>query len=139
MRILLAVLLINIESAIKDFEVYLKLEKSLSENSVEAYLSDISKFIDFLDNNKITIHPEKVDLDTLRKFIHWINNLGMSARTQARVISGIKSFYKFLLLEEKIETDPSALLEGPRLGMKLPDVLSVEEIDAIIAFIKSLL
>lgn len=123
------------DTAIKDFTIYLKLERSLSKNSIEAYLSDIQKFTNFLDNNKTKISPEKVDLDILRQFIHWINDLGMSARTQARVISGIKSFYKFLLLEEKIESDPSALLEGPRLGMKLPDVLSIEEIDAIIGAI----
>ncbi len=121
------------ENSIKGYEHYLKLEKSLSQNSIAAYINDINKLKDFLETNlnkKVT--PEKVKLDHLKSFIEWLNEKGVSPRTQARTISGIKSFFKFLLIDEKITSDPTALLESPKIGRKLPDILTMEEIDELI-------
>jgi integrase/recombinase XerD len=120
------------ENAKKGYENYLKLEKSLSQNSVAAYINDINKLVDFLNNNYKKITPEKVKLEYLKSFVEWLNNRGVSPRTQARTISGIKSFFKYLLIEGKITSDPTALLESPKIGRKLPDVLSMEEIDKLI-------
>lgn len=120
------------EDSKKGYENYLKLEKSLSQNSVAAYINDINKLIDFLDNNFKKLAPDKVKLQHLKSFIEWLNERGVSPRTQARTISGIKSFYKYLLIEGKITSDPTALLESPKIGRKLPDILSMEEIDALI-------
>lgn len=122
----------NWEEGKKGFENYLKLEKSLSLNSVSAYVNDINKLIGFLDKNYSNITPLKVKLDHLKSFIAWLNEREISPRTQARTISGIKSFYKFLLIEGKISSDPTALLESPKIGRKLPDILSMEEIDKLI-------
>lgn len=121
------------ENSIKGYEHYLKLEKSLSQNSIAAYINDINKLKDFLETNfnkKVT--PEKVKLDHLKSFIEWLNEKGVSPRTQARTISGIKSFFKYLLIDEKITSDPTALLESPKIGRKLPDILTMEEIDELI-------
>ena len=120
------------EDSKKGYENYLKLEKSLSQNSVSAYINDINKLIDFLEKNYKKIAPDKVKLSHLKSFIEWLNERGVSPRTQARTISGIKSFYKYLLIEEKITSDPTALLESPKIGRKLPDILSMEEIDSLI-------
>ncbi|SHF74529.1 integrase/recombinase XerD [Mariniphaga anaerophila] len=120
------------EESKKGFENYLKLEKSLSQNSIAAYINDINKLIEFLGKNFKRIGPEKVKLNHLKKFVEWLNEKGVSPRTQARTISGIKSFYKYLLIEEKISSDPTALLESPKIGRKLPDILSMEEIDTLI-------
>jgi len=123
------------QSYINGFKAFLKLEKSLSQNSVDAYLHDINKFTQYLEFKQLQHTPEKVDLHLLQDFLKWINELGMSARTQARVISGIKAFYKYLILENTIKVDPTELLESPKLGRKLPDTLSVEEIDRLISAI----
>jgi len=120
------------ENSKKGYENYLKLEKSLSQNSVAAYINDINKLIDFLNNNYKKITPERVKLEHLKSFVEWLNERGVSPRTQARTISGIKSFFKYLLIEEKITSDPTALLESPKIGRKLPDILSMEEIDKLI-------
>ncbi|MBL0049471.1 MAG: site-specific tyrosine recombinase XerD [Bacteroidetes bacterium] len=117
---------------IKGYSSYLKLERSLSENSIEAYEHDVEKFVQFLEFKKMELSPKQVELSHLREFLIWTNELGMSARTQARVISGIKSFYKYLLVENILDSDPTTLLEAPRLGRKLPEVLSIEEINALI-------
>ena len=117
---------------ISEYISYLKLEKSLSENSIEAYKRDIKMLLSFLEFKELKINPGEIELQHLRQFVGWINELGMSSRTQARVISGIKSFFKFLLIDEKIDSDPTALLEAPKTGRKLPEVLSVEEIDNLI-------
>jgi integrase/recombinase XerD len=122
----------NWQDYISEYISYLKLEKSLSENSIAAYKRDISMLLDFLEFKKLNIPPAEVELIHLRQFISWVNELGMSARTQARVISGIKSFYKFLLIDEKTDKDPTALLEAPKIGRRLPEVLSVKEIDDLI-------
>ena len=120
------------EDSKKGYENYLKLEKSLSQNSVAAYINDINKLIDFLDKNYKRVVPDRVKLPQLKSFVEWLNERGVSPRTQARTISGIKSFYKYLLIEGKINSDPTALLESPKIGRKLPDILSMEEIDSLI-------
>ncbi len=122
----------NWESEISEFRNYLKLEKGLSDNSIHAYVTDLFKLVQFLRDRGYTFGPEVVVLSHLKEMIEWVSNRGISPRTQARIISGIKSFYKFLLIEEKIEKDPTALLEAPKVGRKLPEILSVEEIDTII-------
>jgi len=122
-------------NALTEFKSFLKLEKSLSENSLEAYNNDIRKLIDYLNINNINIKPEKIKLNNLQDFLSWINEFGISPRSQARLISGIRAFYKYLLIEEKIKTDPTNLLEAPRIGRKLPEVLEIEEIDAMIDII----
>ena len=122
----------NWESEINAFRDYLKLEKGLSDNSIHAYVTDLYKLVHFLQDQGLTFGPDKVTLQHLKDLMGWINNRGISPRTQARIISGIKSFYKFLLIEEKVEKDPTALLEAPKVGRKLPEILSVEEIDLII-------
>ena len=120
------------EDSKKGYENYLKLEKSLSQNSIAAYINDINKLVDFLKANQKKVSPERVKLQHLKSFVAWLNEKGVSPRTQARTISGIKSFYKYLLIEGKITSDPTALLESPKIGRKLPDILSMEEIDSLI-------
>lgn len=123
------------QSYIKGFKAYLQLEKSLSPNSVEAYQRDIEKLTQFMEYHQINVQPDKLTLHQLQDFLKWANNLGMSPRTQSRVISGIKAFYKYLILENVITINPTTLLESPKLGRKLPDTLSVEEIDKLISAI----
>lgn len=120
---------------IKGFRSFLALERSLSENSIEAYLHDIEKFVQFLESKKYGLSPKEIQLTHLQEFLKWINELGMSASSQARVISGIKSFYKYLLLENVLNADPTTLLEAPKLSRLLPDTLSLEEINELIAAI----
>jgi integrase/recombinase XerD len=119
-------------SFIKGYKAYLQLEKSLSVNSVDAYVHDVHKFAQYLDFANLNLSPEKIELHHFQDFLKWINELGMTARTQARVISGIKGFYKYLLLENITATDPTEMLESPKIGRKLPNTLSVEEIDLLI-------
>ncbi|MCY1723097.1 site-specific tyrosine recombinase XerD [Prolixibacteraceae bacterium Z1-6] len=120
------------EDSKKGYENYLRLEKSLSQNSIAAYVNDINKLVVFFEKKFKGIAPDKVKLDHLKSFVEWLNERGVSPRTQARTISGIKSFYKYLLIEGDITSDPTALLESPRIGRKLPDILSMEEIDTLI-------
>lgn len=120
---------------IRDFKIFLSLEKSLSENSVEAYLRDVSKLQTYFEIHSMDVPAETVNINHLRDFIKYLNKLCVSPRSQARIISGLKSFFKYLLLEERIQLDPSALLETPRIGRKLPEVLSVREIDTLISCI----
>jgi integrase/recombinase XerD len=117
------------------FKSFLKLEKSLSENSIDAYSRDLDKLYQFSASFNKSKKIEELELIDLQKFIHWISDLGMSPKSQARVVSGIKGFYKFLLIEELIKADPSKLLETPKTGIKLPDTLSLEEIDTLISAI----
>jgi integrase/recombinase XerD len=116
----------------KGYETFLRIEKSLSPNSVSAYVNDINKLISFVEDHFPNLTPETVKLAQLRKFVEWMNQNGISPRTQARTISGIKSFYKFLLIEEAVENDPTTLLESPRIGRKLPEILSDDEINRLI-------
>jgi len=117
----------------KGFKAYLQLEKSLSDNSVEAYLRDIEKLTEYLQEVKNLKIPADVELKDLERFLKWISELGMTASSQARIISGIRAFYKYLALENIITHDPTILLEAPKLKRTLPDVLSFEEIETIIS------
>lgn len=121
------------QAAKKGFRSYLKLERSLSPNSVNAYLTDLDKLIQFSDNKQVKLSPETIKHSDLSDFIAWINGLGMIPSTQARIISGIKAFYRYLLLDNRIADDPSELIEGPKLTRKLPDTLSLNDIDKLIA------
>ena len=114
------------------FKSFLKLEKSFSENTIDGYLHDIEKLTQFLEYKKHTLFPKELELKHFQEFLKWVNELGMNARSQARMISGIKSFYKYLLLENLIQNNPTSLLETPKIGRKLPDTLSPEDIDRII-------
>jgi integrase/recombinase XerD len=116
----------------KGFKAYLQLEKSLSENSVEAYLHDIEKLTTYLVQTAIKKAPSEIILKDLEGFIKWISELGMMPGSQARIISGLKSFFKYCLLEQIIQADPTALLEAPKLKRALPDILSFDEIEKII-------
>ncbi len=116
----------------KGFRAYLQLEKSLSENSVEAYIRDVDKFTQFLFINNSDINPGNVKLQHLERFLKWIGELGMTPSSQSRIISGLRNFYKYCLQEQISKTDPTALLETPKLAKHLPDVLSFDEIEAII-------
>ena len=117
---------------VKGFKAFLSIEKSLSKNSVEAYIRDVTKLTQFFEIHNLEPTPEEVNYNELRDFIQWINKMEVSARSQARIISGIKAFYKYLLLEDLIQKDPTSLLESPKIGRKLPDTLSLEEIDLLI-------
>jgi integrase/recombinase XerD len=119
-------------SAIKGFRVYLKLERSLSENSIEAYSRDIEKLYQFADSQPTKLQPETITLTHLRQFIVWIIDLGMIPSSQARILSGVKAFYKYLLMEDMIAGDPSELLESPKITRKLPDTLSYIDINKMI-------
>ena len=119
-------------SAIKGFQSYLKLEKSLSDNSIKAYTRDIDKLFKYFDSEVVNINPESITLTDLRQFIEKVNELGMIPSSQARILSGIKSFYKYLLIEDIIKSDPSELLESPKIQRKLPDTLSYPDINKII-------
>ncbi|MCD7901506.1 MAG: site-specific tyrosine recombinase XerD [Bacteroides sp.] len=119
------------EQVIRQYQQYLKLEKSLSKNTQEAYLTDLDKLIAYLTLEEI--HILEVTLDDLQQFAAGLHDIGIHARSQARIISGIKSFFAFLIMSDYLEADPSELLEGPKIGFKLPEVLTVEEIDSIIS------
>lgn len=119
-------------SYINGFKSFLKLEKSLSPNSIEAYIHDVDKLAQYADMKQLKQFPLGITFSDLKEFIKWINELGLSANSQARIISGLKGFYKYLLLENLIVKNPTELLETPKLGRKLPDTLSVDEVNAII-------
>ncbi len=119
---------LNWDSYIKQFGQYLKLERSLSQNSIDAYVRDVEKLQQFIELSGSKTSPLKISAKELQKFIHYINELGMSAHSQARILSGLKAFYKYLSYEDLIENNPAALLEGPKLGRKLPDTLDYLEI-----------
>jgi integrase/recombinase XerD len=120
------------KQSLKNFENYLRLEKSLSENSIEAYLNDIRKVEEFFDKSGKDISPDSVTYSDLRDFISWFGSGNRNARTQSRLLSGIRAFFRFLLIDGEISENPSSLLESPKIGFRLPEVLSVEEIDRIV-------
>lgn len=120
------------DSYLKGFSHYLKLERSLSPNSIEAYMHDATLLKQFMEMKYKRISPVKITLKHLQQFLQYINELGMSAHSQARILSGIKGFYKYLLAEEMVDNDPTILLEGPKLGRKLPDTLSYHEIEKLL-------
>lgn len=118
------------ELIIKKYQQYLKLEKSLSKNTLEAYMTDLGKLLNFLNSEQIDML--EVRSEHLERFLAGLHDIGIHPRSQARILSGIKSFFNFLILTDYLEADPSELLEGPKIGLKLPEVLTVEEIDTII-------
>jgi integrase/recombinase XerD len=120
---------------IKGFKAFLSIERSLSENSVEAYIHDVNKLLQYFEVSGITSDPNQVSQRELSGFLQWINELGVSARTQARIISGLKSFFKYLMIDDFIQKDPAHLLEAPKIGRKLPDILTIKEINALVAAI----
>lgn len=125
----------NWAGAIREFKGYLQLEKSLSGHSVEAYLRDISKLQQFLEGNYPGTTPERVERQHLEGFLIFLHEIGMNAASQARIISGIRAFYKFLLIEDLIEHDPAQLIDLPKLKRALPDTLSYDEVMSIIGAI----
>lgn len=122
----------NWEAAIRDYKNYLKLERGLSENSIEAYLRDINKLWQYCENEESSISINQVTTADLTGFLVTLNQLGLSAHSQARIISGIKGFYKYLLMEKRVEADPTTLIDAPKLGRKLPDTLDVNEINQLL-------
>ena len=121
------------ESSIKGFKSYLQIERSLSINSVQAYIRDVKKFANYaipLELNELKINREDIS-----EFLNTLKNDNISARSQARIISGIKAFYKYLIIEDYIKHNPTELIESPKIGLKLPDTLSLIEIDKLIAAI----
>lgn len=116
----------------ESFRAHLRLEKSLAGNSIDGYLADVGKLFSFLEMTQPAKGVRDINAATLRDFLAWLNDIGMSARSQARILSGLKNFFRFLELENLVEENPAMLLETPRLSRHLPDVLSVEEIQKII-------
>jgi integrase/recombinase XerD len=121
----------NWKTDVRSYKSYLKLEKGLSENSIQAYESDLGKLIIFLEEIGFKDGLEKADTLLLHDFVKWVNASGLNERSQSRIISGIRSFYKYLTIEERISVDPALTLDSPRIGRKLPDVLTVIEIDLL--------
>jgi integrase/recombinase XerD len=117
----------------RNFETWLRLEKSLSENSVEAYLNDVEKLERYFSEAGSTTGPTDVSYHDLKGFLAWYGADNQNTRTQSRTLSGVRAFYKYLLIEGEIEENPASLIESPKIGLKLPEVLSVEEIDSMIA------
>ena len=115
---------------INRYNTYLRLEKSLSANSIDAYLTDLDKLLRFAEDEKKDV--KEISYDDLQQFIAQLRDIGIHPRSQARIISGIKSFYRFLLLDNYITNDPTELLESPKIGLKLPEVLTVNEINSIL-------
>ena len=120
------------KQSFRNFETYLRLEKSLSENSIEAYQNDVFKLEKFFIETGIDISPAKVTYSDLKAFLAWYGDNNKNTRTQSRVLSGVRAFFRFLLIEGEIEENPASLIESPKIGLKLPEVLSVIEIDRII-------
>ena len=120
------------QSSLRGFKSYLKLERSLSANTIEAYLHDVDKLIQFFMSRSEKNVPSKVTTKDLKDFLVWVNELGMTPPTQARVLSGLKAFFKYLVIENKIGIDPSALLESPKTSRKLPNTLNIIEINKLI-------
>lgn len=123
---------LNWKQSIRNFETYLRLEKSLSENSVDAYMNDVSKLEKYITGNKTGVTPATVSYSDLKEFLLWYGEDNKNSRTQSRVLSGIRAFYRFLLIEGEIEENPATLIESPKIGLKLPEILSVIEIDRMI-------
>jgi integrase/recombinase XerD len=120
------------KQSFRNFETYLRLEKSLSENSVDAYLNDVIKLEKYFEETGRDTSPTEVTYTDLKSFLSWYGADNQNTRTQSRTLSGIRAFYKFLLIEGEIEENPSTLIESPKIGLKLPEILSVREIDTMI-------
>ena len=120
---------------IDDFIAYLKIEKALSGNTIEAYINDLKSFMEYLTAIGSSAAPQEITHDILSDFLVYEGEHGRKARSQARMLSGIRAFYKYLLMDNIIDTDPTRLVDSPKIGIKLPDVLTVGEIDAMLAAI----
>ena len=120
------------KQSFRNFETYLRLEKSLSDNSVEAYLNDVFKLEKYFVETGNDISPVNVTYSDLKAFLAWYGSNNLNTRTQSRVLSGVRAFFRFLLIEGEMEENPASLIESPKIGLKLPEVLSVIEIDRII-------
>jgi integrase/recombinase XerD len=123
------------KQSFRNFETYLRLEKSLSDNSVEAYLNDVYKLEKYFSEKVIDISPASVSYSDLKEFLVWYGSNNTNTRTQSRVLSGLRAFFRYLLIEGEIEENPSSLIESPKIGLKLPEVLSLDEIKSILAVI----
>ncbi len=121
----------NWNTGLQQFKAYLQLEKSLSGNSVEAYLRDVTKLMQSLEINGLSVGPLEVKSTHIQGLLGWVNELGMTPHSQARTLSGIRAFYKFLIMEDLLATDPTETVEAPKLDRKLPDTLSYEEISQL--------
>lgn len=121
------------QSTREGFKVYLKLERSMAQHSIDAYLLDLDKLQNYAESRKTILKPDTIGMDDLEDFLSWLQQFGIEDRSQARILSGIKAFYKYLLIEDLIQTNPTELIEGPKLKRTLPDVLSIEEIDSILS------
>lgn len=119
-------------STLKGYKVYLRLERSLSPNSIEAYVRDVKKIIEFYETHGMRFGPTEVSIEHLKGLVKWTSELGMQAVSQARMISGIRSYFHYLILEDIVQNDPTEQLDAPRLGRKLPDTLDVLDIDRLI-------
>jgi len=123
---------VNWQKLIKEFRVYLLLEKGLSRHSIDAYQRDIKKLASFDENGEGSKGPLGISQSDIELFLHHLFEIGLDAKSQARIISGIKAFFKYLLLEDLIEKNPARLIEGPKIKRKLPDVLTYEEINLLL-------
>ncbi|MEQ9376368.1 MAG: site-specific tyrosine recombinase XerD [Imperialibacter sp.] len=123
------------ELYVKQFKNYLKLERSLAQNSIDAYLHDVRLFAQFMEIKGLSLGPEEVKPKHIHDFLEHVNELGLAAHSQARIISGLKAYFRFLLNEGDIQKDPMVLIESPKLGRKLPDTLDYNEIEQLLAAI----
>ena len=121
-------------SILQDYKLYLKIEKGLAKNSIDSYSRDVKKLVSYLEENEITISPLAINEETIQQFIYSISKQ-VNARSQARLISGIRNFFDYLIFEEYRKENPTNLIEAPKIGRKLPDTLSLEEIDLLISSI----
>jgi len=120
---------------ITQFKQYLKLERSLSANTLEAYIHDVTKFEQFLALRQINIDALETNESHLQDFLEYVNELGLSAYSQARILSGLKAFFRYLMFEDYIKHDPTTLIDGPKIGRKLPDTLDYHEIETLLSAI----
>lgn len=125
----------NWKPAINGFKAYLQLELGLAQNTIDAYLRDLAKLIEFLNIKGLELSPTAIQSNHLEEFIFWLNDMGLGARSQARLLSALKTFYKYMLVEDLISDDPTNLLEGPKLMRKIPEVLRYEEIQDLLSAI----
>ncbi len=120
------------QSYLKGFHSYMRLERNMSPHTIEAYLRDVRKLVEYLELNGIQKGPGQLELEDFQRFLVWLNDLGLDMRSQARMLSGIKTFYRYLLLEDILDDDPTELLEMPKIGRRIPEVLSYHEIQRML-------
>ncbi|MEL6718842.1 MAG: site-specific tyrosine recombinase XerD [Bacteroidota bacterium] len=120
------------QNRLNEYRSYLMVERSFSENTVDAYLRDVRKLVKFIEEKDLNLAPKAVTKGLMEQFAQWIASLDLGPNSQTRIISGIRAFYKFLLIEDRIDEDPTAFLKRPQLEKKIPEVLAVEEVQAIL-------